>query len=59
WNGLWKVNSLLESTNYVAAIKGGLEDLGVSAGPVRAPLQPVSAEFRSELAAAVKAAQAL
>ena len=59
WNGLWKVNALLESVNYVAAIKGGLEDLGFSAGPVRAPLQPVSAEFRSELAAALKAAQAL
>ena len=59
WNGLWKVNSLLESTNYVAAIKGGLEDLGVSAGPVRAPLQLASAEFRAELAAALKAAQAL
>lgn len=59
WNGLWKVNSLLESTNYVAAIKGGLEDLGFSAGPVRAPLQPASAEFRAELAAALRAAQAL
>ena len=26
-------------------------------GPVRAPLQPASAEFRAELAAALKAAQ--
>ena len=43
----------------MAAIKGGLEDLGFSAGPVRAPLQPVSADFRAELAAALKAAQAL
>ena len=59
WQGLWKVNALLESVNYVAAIKGGLEDLGFSAGPVRAPLQPVSAEFRAELADALKAAQAL
>ena len=59
WQGLWKVNALLESVNYVAAIKGGLEDLGFSAGPVRAPLQPVSAEFRAELAEALKAAQAL
>lgn len=59
WQGLWKVNALLESVNYVAAIKGGLEDLGFSAGPVRAPLQPVSAEFRAELAKALKAAQAL
>ena len=59
WQGLWKVNALLESVNYVAAIKGGLEDLGFSAGPVRAPLQPVSAEFRAALAAALKAAQAL
>ena len=59
WQGLWKVNALLESENYVAAIKGGLEDLGFSAGPVRAPLQPVSAQFRAELAAALTAAQAL
>lgn len=59
WRGLWKVNSLLESVNYVAAIKGGLEDIGLGAGPVRAPLQPASAEFRAELATALKAAQAL
>ena len=59
WKGLWKVNSLLESTNYVAAIKGGLEDLGFSAGPVRAPLQPASAEFRAELATALRAALVL
>ena len=59
WQGLWKVNALLESVNYVAAIKGGLEELGFSAGPVRAPLQPVSAQFRAELAAALTAAQAL
>lgn len=59
WKGLWKVNALLESENYVAAIKGGLEDLGFSAGPLRAPLQPVSAEFRAELATALAAAQAL
>lgn len=59
WKGLWKVNALLESENYVAAIKGGLDDLGFSAGPLRAPLQPVSAEFRAELATALAAAQAL
>ena len=59
WRGLWKVNALLESVNYVAAIKGGLDDLGFSAGPVRAPIQPVSADFRAELAAALTAAQKL
>ncbi len=59
WQGLWKVNDLLESHNYVAAIKGGLEAIGESAGPVRAPIQPVSAEVRDEIGAAVRQAQQL
>ncbi len=59
WQGLWKVNALLESHNYVAAIKGGLDAIGESAGPVRAPIQPVSAEVRDEIGAAVRQAQQL
>jgi dihydrodipicolinate synthase/N-acetylneuraminate lyase len=59
WNGLWRVNDLLESHNYVAAIKGGLEAIGESAGPVRAPIQEVTAEVRDEIGAAVRQAQQL
>jgi dihydrodipicolinate synthase/N-acetylneuraminate lyase len=59
WAGLWPVNDLLESHNYVAAIKGGLEEIGESAGPTRAPIRPVTAEARAELGAALRHAQAL
>ncbi len=59
WNGLWRVNDLLESHTYVAAIKGGLEAIGESAGPVRAPIQEVTAEVRDEIGAAVRQAQQL
>jgi len=59
WNGLWRVNDLLESYNYVAAIKAGLEEIGESAGPVRTPIQPIPAKARVELAEALREAQAL
>jgi 4-hydroxy-tetrahydrodipicolinate synthase len=59
WRGLWPVNNLLESENYVASIKAGLEEIGEPAGPVRPPIQPVSAEFRAQLGAALRQAQAL
>lgn len=59
WAGLWPVNDLLESHNYVAAIKGGLEEIGESAGPTRAPIRPITAEARAELGAALRHAQAL
>ena len=59
WAGLWPVNDILESHNYVAAIKGGLEEIGFSAGPTRAPIRPITAEARTELGIALKAAQAL
>jgi dihydrodipicolinate synthase/N-acetylneuraminate lyase len=59
WAGLWPVNDVLESHNYVAAIKGGLEEIGESAGPTRAPIRPITAEARAELGAALRHAQAL
>lgn len=59
WQGLWPVNDILESHNYVAAIKAGLEEIGESAGPTRAPIKPVTAEARAELGAALRHAQAL
>ena len=59
WAGLWPVNDVLESHNYVAAIKAGLEEIGASAGPTRAPIRPLSAEGRAELAAVLRHAQSL
>ena len=59
WAGLWPVNDILESHNYVAAIKGGLEEIGCSAGPTRAPIRALSAEARAELGAALRHAQSL
>ena len=59
WAGLWPVNDILESHNYVAAIKGGLEEIGFSAGPTRAPIRPITAEARAELGVALRTAQAL
>jgi dihydrodipicolinate synthase/N-acetylneuraminate lyase len=59
WAGLWPVNDILESHNYVAAIKGGLEEIGESAGPTRAPIRPITAEARAELGAALRHAQGL
>ena len=59
WAALWPVCNILESHNYVAAIKAGLDEIGLSAGPVRAPLQPISAADSAELAVTLRRAQAL
>ncbi len=59
WAALWPVCNILESHNYVAAIKAGLDEIGLSAGPLRAPLQPISAADSAELAVTLRRAQAL
>ena len=58
WDVLWSVCDLLESYNYVAAIKGGLDAIGESAGPVRAPLQPIDAAAQERLGQLLRQAQA-
>lgn len=50
WKTLWTISSFLESVNYVAGIKAGLELLGVPAGPPRRPIQPLSEENRQRFA---------
>ncbi len=56
WKDLWAISDFLESVNYVAGIKAGLELIGHPAGPARAPIQPLPeaerARFRTILAAA-------
>lgn len=58
WDVLWPVCDLLESYNYVAAIKGGLDAIGESAGPVRAPLQPLDTAAQERLGQLLRQAQA-
>lgn len=57
WGVLWPVCDLLEAHNYVAAIKGGLDVIGRSAGPLRRPILPVSAEVQQQLGQLLRNAQ--
>lgn len=59
WAGLWPVNNLLESHNYVAGIKAGLEEIGAPAGPTRAPVKPLDPAVRAELGRLLRHAQTL
>jgi 4-hydroxy-tetrahydrodipicolinate synthase len=59
WQGLWPVNNLLESHNYVAAIKAGLDAIGEPAGAPRAPIQGVGAAVQEELGRLLRHAQSL
>lgn len=58
WNVIWPVCDALEATNYVAAVKGGLDIIGRSAGPVRSPIMPINNAERARLAAAIDGARA-
>lgn len=50
WRDLWAISDFLESVNYVAGVKAGLELIGHPAGPARLPVQPLSAEQRERFA---------
>jgi dihydrodipicolinate synthase/N-acetylneuraminate lyase len=50
WKHLWAISDFLESVNYVAGIKAGLDLTGHSAGPARLPIQPLSADQRDRFA---------
>ena len=41
WKHLWAISDFLESVNYVAGIKAGLEIIGHPVGPARFPIQPL------------------
>ncbi len=58
WDVIWPVCDALEAANYVAAVKGGLDIIGRSAGPVRAPIMPLNDADRARLAAAIDGARA-
>lgn len=44
WKFIWAICDFLESVNYPAGIKAGLEIIGSPAGPVREPNEPLSKE---------------
>lgn len=44
WKFLWEVSDFLESVNYPAGIKTGLDIIGQSAGPLRLPTLPLEDE---------------
>jgi dihydrodipicolinate synthase/N-acetylneuraminate lyase len=46
WKQLWAISDFLESVDYVAGIKAGLEIIGRPAGPARLPVQPLPADER-------------
>ena len=56
WRHLWAISDFLESVNYVAGVKAGLELIGHPAGPPRAPVQPLSGEQRAAFAAILERA---
>ncbi|GAA2804861.1 aminobutyraldehyde dehydrogenase [Saccharopolyspora taberi] len=50
WDGLFPICEFLDTVNYVAAVKAGLELVGVDAGPPRRPVQPLDPANRARLA---------
>ena len=56
WRDLWAISDFLESVNYVAGVKAGLELIGHPAGPARLPVLPLPTEQRARLAAILQQA---
>lgn len=50
WKHLWAISDFLESVNYVAGIKAGLELIGQPVGPARLPVQPLPVADRDRFA---------
>jgi len=50
WKHLWAISDFLESVDYVAGIKAGLELVGHPAGPARPPIQPLPDHERERFA---------
>ncbi|MCO5566200.1 hypothetical protein L7F22_019876 [Adiantum nelumboides] len=49
WSYLWELASFMESVNYPAGIKAGLNILGIDAGPLREPTLPLSEDELEKL----------
>ncbi|MER5223254.1 dihydrodipicolinate synthase family protein [Streptomyces flaveus] len=56
WAKIFPICRFLESHNYACGIKTGVDLVGVSAGPTRAPVLPLAPEYREEFRALLAAA---
>lgn len=59
WKKIWPVCNFLESGNYAAAVKTGMELRGWSTGGLRKPFSLIKGDRRTELARLLKAAGVL
>ncbi|TCC36367.1 dihydrodipicolinate synthase family protein [Kribbella speibonae] len=59
WEKIWPICNFLESYNYAAAVKTGLELIGHPAGPVRAPFNLLDDDARARFSALLADAGAL
>jgi dihydrodipicolinate synthase/N-acetylneuraminate lyase len=57
WSRLWPICQFLESTSYPAAVKAACRMVGLSTGPVRAPLLEITEPEQRELAGLLVAAE--
>jgi dihydrodipicolinate synthase/N-acetylneuraminate lyase len=56
WKHLWAISDFLESVDYVAGVKAGLEIAGHPAGPARPPVQPLAVAERERFTRILDAA---
>lgn len=56
WSDLYPITAFLEGTSYVAAVKAACRIVGLTTGPVRAPLLELTEAERDQLAALLAAA---
>ena len=56
WKHLWAISDFLESVDYVAGVKAGLEIVGHPAGPARLPVRPLAAHDRERFTRILTAA---
>ena len=56
WRHLWAISDFLESVDYVAGVKAGLEIVGHPAGPPRPPVRPLPRPERERFTAILTAA---
>lgn len=59
WQRIWPICDFLESVNYPAGVKAGLDLIGYSAGPPRPPVLPLTDEQRARFADVLVRAGAL
>ena len=56
WKKIFPIAAFMESVEYIAAVKAAHEIIGHSAGPSRAPSQPLSADDKATLKSLLQAA---